>query len=276
MLELPEMVAMAEKMNATLKGKRIESVTANKSPHKLAWFYGEPGNYHSLLRGQMIEDAVPCGSMVEIGAGPAQLVLGEGANLRYYRAGEKLPPKHQLLIEFEDSSSLVGSAQMCGGFWAFPAGRFDNPYYLIAKRKPSPLTDEFDHAHFEALLVAGEKLESLSAKAFLATEQRIPGLGNGVLQDILWTARIHPKRNVATLSDGELDALFNSVKSVLKEMAAQGGRDTERDLFGRPGGYHTILSRNTVDTPCPVCGTLIRKAAYGGGSVYYCEACQSL
>ena len=61
----------------------------------------------------------------------------------------------------------------------------------------SPLGDGFDAAYFDRL-VAGAK-PNLSAKAFLATEQRIPGLGNGVLQDILFNARIHPKRKMATL-----------------------------------------------------------------------------
>ncbi|MCQ4762422.1 hypothetical protein NE555_17590, partial [Alistipes onderdonkii] len=41
----------------------------------------------------------------------------------------------------------------------------------------SPLGDGFDAAYFDRL-VAGAK-PNLSAKAFLATEQRIPGLGNG-------------------------------------------------------------------------------------------------
>ena len=59
---------------------------------------------------------------MEIWAGPAWIVVGEGANLRYFSAGERLPSKHQLLIEFDDSSSLVGSVQMYGGLWAFPAG----------------------------------------------------------------------------------------------------------------------------------------------------------
>jgi len=66
------------------------------------------------------------------------------------------------------------------------------------------------------------------------------------------------------------------VKSVLHEMAERGGRDTERDLYGCPGGYTTTLSKNTVDMPCPSCGTIIKKAAYLGGSIYYCEGCQSL
>ncbi len=273
-LELPEAIVIAEQVGTALGGKRIKSVTANQSPHKFAWFYGDPGDYNSLLSGNAIESAVPWGGMVEIWAGPERVLLGDGVSLRYFPAGERLPSKHQLLIEFDDSSSLVGSVQMYGGLWAFPAGEFDNQYYLAAKQKPSPLTDEFDYAYFGSLL-EGEKLESLSAKAFLATEQRIPGLGNGVLQDILWAARIHPRRKVATLSDQELRGLFGSVKSVLREMAARGGRDTERDLYGRPGSYKTVLSRNTVDTPCPACGTTIKKEAYMGGSVYYCGGCQS-
>jgi len=273
-LELPEAIVIAEQVGTALGGKRIRSVTANQSPHKFAWFYGDPGDYNSLLSGNAIESAVPWGGMVEIWAGPERILLGDGVSLRYFPAGERLPSKHQLLIEFDDSSSLVGSVQMYGGLWAFPAGEFDNQYYLAAKQKPSPLTDEFDYAYFGSLL-EGEKLESLSAKAFLATEQRIPGLGNGVLQDILWAARIHPRRKVATLSDQELRGLFGSVKSVLREMAARGGRDTERDLYGRPGSYKTVLSRNTVDTPCPACGTTIKKEAYMGGSVYYCGGCQS-
>jgi formamidopyrimidine-DNA glycosylase len=59
-------------------------------------------------------------------------------------------------------------------------------------------------------------------------------------------------------------------------MAEQGGPDTERDLFGQPGGYRTVLSRNTAGTPCPACGSIIVKEAYLGGSIYYCPRCQAV
>lgn len=150
----------------------------------------------------------------------------------------------------------------------------DNPYYLGALSKPSPLGDGFDAAYFDRL-VAGAK-PNLSAKAFLATQQRIPGLGNGVLQDILFNARIHPKRKMATLGERELDALFGAVKSTLAEMTAVGGRDTEKDLFGNSGGYKVVLSKNTYADPCPVCGGALVKEAYLGGAVYYCPHCQPL
>ena len=78
------------------------------------------------------------------------------------------------------------------------------------------------------------------------------------------------------LPEKDIQAMFASVKQVLGEMTAQGGRDTESDLFGRPGGYKTILSKNTVGRPCPVCGTLIRKEPYMGGSIYVCLGCQRL
>jgi len=170
---------------------------------------------------------------------------------------------------------VIGSVQMYGGLWCFPAGALDNPYYQTAKTKPSPLSQAFDARYFRDLL-DDPATHKLCAKTFLATEQRIPGLGNGVLQDILLAAKIHPKHKLATLTPPERDALFTAVKSTLAAMTDQGGRDTEADLFGNPGGYRTRMSRYTVDRPCPDCESLIRKASFMGGSIYCCPACQEI
>jgi len=136
------------------------------------------------------------------------------------------------------------------------------------------LSSDFDENYFRSLF--GEGTAKLSLKAFLATEQRIPGLGNGVLQDILFNAKMHPRKKAGSLSAADKQILFDSIKSTLSEMTAKGGRDTENDLLGKPGGYKARLSRNTVGQPCPVCGALIKKEAYLGGSIYYCAACQTL
>jgi formamidopyrimidine-DNA glycosylase len=162
---------------------------------------------------------------------------------------------------------------MYGGMWCFKTGEFDSPYYEVAREKPSPLTNDFNSDYFDRM-VNDPDIQNLSTKALLATEQRIPGLGNGVLQDILYNAGIHPKRKVETLKDEEKESIFNSVKSTLKEMTELGGRDTEKNLFGEPGGYRTRLSKNTLDSPCPVCGGRIIKQAYMGGSIYFCSGCQ--
>lgn len=275
MIELPEAVNLARQANEALKGKKIDRVIAAFSPHKFAWFHGDPAGYEALVKGKTIGEAHAYGGQVEIEAGDVALLFSDGVNLRLHHTGEKRPPKHQLLIEFDDETALSASVQMYGGVVCFRQGEYENKYYETARSKPSPLTEQFDRVYFETL-IAPPELQKLSAKAFLATEQRIPGLGNGVLQDILYNARIHPKRKLATLTDDEKEAMFASVKSTLKEMTEQGGRDTEKDLSGQPGGYQTKLSSTTAGRPCPQCGTRIVKEAYMGGSVYYCPGCQKI
>jgi formamidopyrimidine-DNA glycosylase len=233
----------------------------------------DPKDYDTLLCGKTIGAAAVYGALVEIQANDARLLFGDGVALRFHPQGEKRPQKHQLLIEFLDGSAISGSVQMYGGLWCFKEGEYHNHYYEVAKTKPSPLSEEFDWAYFNNLIATSD-IQKLSAKAFLATEQRIPGLGNGVLQDILYIAKIHPKRRVEELTGDERKSLYHSVKSTLKEMAAQGGRNTEKDIFGNPGGYITRLSKNTIGKPCPVCGGMITKQPYMGGSIYFCAKCQ--
>jgi formamidopyrimidine-DNA glycosylase len=101
-------------------------------------------------------------------------------------------------------------------------------------------------------------------------------LGNGTLQDILYNAKVHPKRKMDSVTEEETKTLFRSIRYTLSEMAKLGGRDTEKDLFGEPGGYETRCSKNTAGKPCQVCGSEITKASYMGGSIYFCPGCQSL
>lgn len=272
MSELREAVVLAEQINRTLTGKRITRAVANQSPHKFAWYSGDPAEYNTRLAGKVIGPATYHGCHVETKAG--DMVLVTSTPLRYHAAGEKRPERHQLLLELDDGSALSATVQMWGALLCHKDGEPDNlPDSDIARQRPSPLSAAFDRAYFDGLF--DEQAGVLSAKAFLATEQRIPGLGNGVLQDILWAARVHPKRRMATLAAGEVERMFGAIRSVLWAMVERGGRDTERDLFGRPGGYGTVLSKNTVGNPCPACGSPIRKEAYLGGAIYYCPRCQA-
>jgi formamidopyrimidine-DNA glycosylase len=193
--------------------------------------------------------------------------------MRYHAPGSKIPDKYQLLIAFNDYAFLSFNVAMYGGIWAYQ-GVFDNKYHRISLDSISPLMDQFDETYFDGIIKSTAK--DISAKALLATEQRIPGLGNGVLQDILFNAGIHPKRKKSTLTDSAKTELYRSLKSTLKSMTGMGGRDTEKDLLGNNGGYRTLLSKNTVNNPCVICGNKIVKEAYLGGAVYYCPACQKL
>ena len=273
MIELPEAVNISDQLTTTVLGKRIASVIAVHTPHKLAWYYGEPSTYGNLLTSRLVGKASPLGSMVEIKVENANILFGEGAAIRFHGENQPHPARHQLLVEFDDHSALSLSVQMYGGVGVFPEGELDNMYYRVAKEKPSPLTPAFDKPYFYEIISMSE-VQKLSLKALLATEQRIPGLGNGILQDILFNAKMHPKKKVSSLSVEDKEVLFDSIKTTISVMASSGGRDTELDLFGNPGGYKTILCKNTVNKPCPVCGSTIKKEAYMGGSIYYCEKCQ--
>ena len=273
MIELPETYTLSEQINKTLVGKTIKSAAANTHPHGFAWYSGDPELYNEKLAGKKITGSAAYGGRPEIWAEEMRISFCDGVRTRYIEPGENRPDKHQLLLEFDDGSAISCSVQMYGGIFAFENGSGDDYYYNVAKEKPSPYPDAFDEAYFDALW-SGAK-QTLSVKVFLATEQRIPGFGNGVLQDTLWNARIHPKRKLLTLTDDDKAKLYRSVKSTLLDMMTEGGRDTERDLFGQKGGYKTILSANTLKNPCPACGGGLVREAYLGGNIYFCPFCQT-
>ncbi len=274
MNELPEATSLARQIAENLVGKTITTVLAATSPHKFAWYYGDPAEYPARLTDSTIDSARAFGMMVEISLSRATLVFSDGVRLHWHPQAGPVPKKHQLLLYFDDATSLSGSLSMYGGLYCWDKGvDFTYDYYVIAKEKPSPLSEAFDAAYFDGLL-APEDVQKLSLKGALATEQRIPGLGNGTLQDILWQAKLNPRRKVAELSDGDIEALFLSLKTTLAEMADKGGRSTEKDLFGRPGSYPVVMHAGSKQTPCPRCGDVIQKDSYMGGSVYTCPTCQ--
>jgi formamidopyrimidine-DNA glycosylase len=271
MIELPEAVVISQQIVKTLTGRCIERAVANASPHKFAWYTGDPANYQDLLAGKTIRGAGASGNHIEIQADDWTLVIS--TPIKYHSGSKKPPQKHQLLLEFSDKTAITCTVQMWGAMLCLPpSGEGANPEYYISKERPSPLSEAFDRAYFDSLIDSTNR--NLSAKEFLATKQRIPGLGNGVLQDILWTARIHPRSKLSDLDEMGINAMYQALRHVLTEMTAQGGRDTERDLFDRPGGYRTILSKNTVCKPCPACGSIIQKESYLGGAIYFCPECQ--
>lgn len=278
MIEAPEACYLCKQLNETVKGKKIVDVFTQFSPHKFAWFTGSSEEYAEWLCGKTIDHAQSQGGMVEITIGDKVLALTDGVNLRYLSAGTKLPSKHQLLIAFEDESCLIASVRMYGGMMCYDkdaTGGKLSEYYLTAKSKPQVMSDAFTKDYFLGL-INEESAQKKSAKAFLATEQTIPGLGNGVLQDILYHTHIHPKKKIAELTAKERENLFCLVKETMEDIFRQGGRSTESDLFGKNGNYVACLSKDTAGLACPRCGETIVKESYLGGSIYYCRGCQPL
>lgn len=272
MLELPEVLTLAEQLNNKVVGKKVKKVLPPTKEHKFCWFAGEPTAYDGLIKGSEIIAAEGFGIFAEIAFDNGyKLCLNDGINVRLIPYVD-MPKDYQLLIELSDDTKLVFTVAMYGGI-VLHNGHNDNEYYIKSRQAVSPFAPEFEAYYRQVFANSKPKL---SAKAFLAAEQRFPGIGNGSLQDILFTAGIHPKRKIGTLRDAEKDILLTSAITVLQDITKAGGRDTEKNLFGQKGGYQVKMCKNTVGGDCPKCGSQIVKESYMGGSVYYCPVCQPL
>lgn len=272
MLELPEVLTITEQLRKSVAGKKISRVLPPSKVHKFCWYNGEPESYDAIIKGSDILSVEGFGIFAEVGFDNGyKLCFNDGVNARLMPAAE-IPKNYQLLIEFKDESALVFTVAMYGGIYLHD-GTYDNEYYIKSRNAVSPFSAEFE-GYYRKILA--ESKPGLSAKAFLAAEQRFPGVGNGVAQDILFAAGLHPKRKISTFSGFEKDKLLICIKEVLHDMAAGGGRDTEKDLFNRKGGYKVLMSKDSVADGCPKCGGQIVKETYLGGSVYYCPSCQPL
>jgi formamidopyrimidine-DNA glycosylase len=63
MIELPEAEFLSKQLTETIGGRKIARVVAGFSPHKFAWYHGDPEDYAALLRGKTISTAAPRGGL---------------------------------------------------------------------------------------------------------------------------------------------------------------------------------------------------------------------
>lgn len=280
MIEYPEAKVYSKQLNDVLMGKKIVKVKANKTQHKFAWYFQNPSDYPNILEGKIIKSVTFYGGTIDIDLDDVNIILAEGVNIKYFTSDIKKPDKHQLLLEFDDSSFLACSIRMYGGLWAVLKDRFSHvdiwlqKHIIESKAFPDLLSSDFTLEYFINLLNNIEINESI--KSALATKNRIPGLGNGVLQDILYEAKLNPRRKLSTLTIDDKVNLFNSIKETLKSMVKNGGRDLETDIYNNKGKFITLNTRFKNEQVCQMCHDSIIKEQYMGGSIYYCPSCQAL
>ena len=78
MIEAPEALILSEQLNETIKGKRISFVCAGYTPHKFAWYYGDPADYSDRLINKTVGEAHAYGGLVEIDIEDMRLLFGDG------------------------------------------------------------------------------------------------------------------------------------------------------------------------------------------------------
>jgi formamidopyrimidine-DNA glycosylase len=117
-------------------------------------------------------------------------------------------------------------------------------------------------AQFRAALAAGS---TVSVKARIMDQRRIAGIGNLLADEILWRARIHPAREVGSLTTAEQSRLIRASRDTIKAAL-------------RDRGVHTltIIPYRHRGGLCPRDHAPMQTAAVGGRTSWWCSAEQLL
>lgn len=96
-------------------------------------------------------------------------------------------------------------------------------------------------------------------KARIMDQGVIAGVGNLLADEILWQARLDPRRPASSLSETELDALRRAVRAAVRHAV-------------RGGGAHTgaLNPHRERDGHCPRCGAPLSRTRIGGRTTYWC------
>ena len=138
---------------------------------------------------------------------------------------------------------------------------------------PEPLEDGFDTQYLR------RKLGSRKAqiKALLLDQKVVSGIGNIYVDEILYDARVHPRRKANTLLAEEWDALYAAIRRNLAAGIEHRGTTVRlyRDVLGRPGEHQNYLRVfEKHGEPCPGCGSVVVRENVAGRPTHFCPMCQ--
>jgi formamidopyrimidine-DNA glycosylase len=102
---------------------------------------------------------------------------------------------------------------------------------------------------------------SAPIKAVLMDQARVAGLGNLLVDEILWRAGIAPARITKTLGPDDRKLLHKTIRQAVRTL-------------GRRGGSHTGDMLRDRDAPCPRDGTPLRRETIAGRTTYWCPTHQ--
>jgi formamidopyrimidine-DNA glycosylase len=96
-------------------------------------------------------------------------------------------------------------------------------------------------------------------KARLMDQDRIAGIGNLLVDEMLWRAGLDPARAAGGLDDAELRRLHRHLRRTIAELSERGGSHT--------GDLHVARVRGST---CPKDGTPLERRTVGGRTTYSC------
>jgi formamidopyrimidine-DNA glycosylase len=257
--ELPDVEAYRRFFRAHATGRVVRSVSADPTVVRNS----TPASLDRAFRGRRLEEPERHGKWLICWTdGPALLLhFGMTGDL-IWSDQEPEPHRHdRLIIRFTDGRELrYRNMRKLGGVW-LAHDRAD-----VARTLGTLGPDALGLGRNQFFELLGRRRGGV--KAALMDQSFIAGVGNIIADEVLWQARLHPKRRIESLSDEERARLFTSMRRVLRE-------SVERyDFIPRKRSWLSH-ERGRPGAACPRCRTPLVRAVAAGRTTYFCPRCQT-
>jgi formamidopyrimidine-DNA glycosylase len=181
----------------------------------------------------------------------------------FARPADYVPGKHDHLILHTAEYALVFEDQRHFGRVQFHQGA--EPPAWWSSLAPSVLSDAFNVATVTAFLL---RRRNTPIKAVLLMQERFPGVGNWMADEILWRAGIHPATLAGALDAARTNALWKQTRWVSRTAIR-----IITDDWTYPDNW-LFTHRWDADGHCPHCGIALERAQVGGRTTCWCPNCQ--
>ena len=271
MPELPEVQGLVDFLGERMAGLAVESLEL-ASFSVLKTFDPPP----QALAGAPVDGVTRHGKWIDIDCDGIHLVL-HLARAGWVRWSEELP--RTVLRPGKSPIALRVRLVDGSGFDVTEAGTKKSlAAYLvrdvqavpgIASLGPDPLADDFTREAFGELLAG----RSAQIKGVLRDQSVIAGVGNAYSDEVLHVARMSPFAKASTLTDEQVDTLYQALRSTLTDAVAAASGKPAKELKDAKRAGMRVHGR--TGEACPVCGDGVREVSFADRSLQYCATCQT-
>lgn len=277
-IELPEAKILAKQMSKELLGKHIKSYHLQdyERLQRIGMLNKDVRAFNQLVNGK-VESIISRGNgiRVKLNNGKNLILAPEyGGKVLYHKNEKEAPTKFHLKVGFSDNTALTVRLTSMGLIHAIEDDDLERSYIFRRDFNPevlSPVEQEFTFERFSKLLSENNRMLK---SVLVGKDAVVVGLSNSTFQDVIYRAKLHPKRKASELNKDEGQALYDAITFVLLERIRLRGKDQFLDLYGNKGGYTPAMGPNMKQLACATCETPIEKLRLGGGHTYFCPKCQ--